>query len=202
MVKVEPLGHTSFKISGKNASLVVNPFCKEATGLEWKKRTAELVLVTGDEAAYNNVDGVAGSPYVIAGSGEYEVQGVRIYGIALNGSTFYQFKVDNIVFLYLGGLNRLLQDDELSELEETDVLFVPIGGVETTDPEKAAEVVAQIEPKIAIPMHYQWETEAPSGLAPVEKFIEEMGEEVEKVSELKLKSREDLPEETEVIVLE
>ena len=202
MVKVEPLGHSSFKISGQGAGLVVDPFHREATGLEWKKRTADLVLVTKDEPAYNNVEGVSGFPYIISGPGEYEVKGIYVCGISSDGNTFYQFKVGGIFFLHLGSLNCSLNDEQLSGIGEIDILFVPVGGVSTLDPEKAAEVVARVEPRVVIPMHYQRDTEPLSGFAPVEKFTEEMGERVERLSEFKLKSQADLPEETEVVILE
>jgi len=201
MVKVEPLGHTSFKISGGGVGVIVNPFYKKATGLEWKKRAADLVLITNDSNAYNNADGVEGTPYVVTGPGEYEVKGVHVYGISSGETTLYQFRIDDISFLHLGVLNNLLGEDQLSPISETDVLFVPVGGVGAIDPEKAAEVAVKVGPRIVIPMYYQQDTTALSGLAPVEKFIEEMGKQVEYVLGLKLKSRDDLPEEMEVIVL-
>ena len=202
MVKVLPLGHSCFKISGKGGSIVVDPFYPEATGLSWKRQKADLVLVSCDLEEYNNIEGVGEVSYVATGPGEYEVSGTKVLGIRTGGgNTVYEFTVDEVTFLHLGGLNRILNEEELQEISEIDVLFVPTGGVEVLDFEKAAQVVAQIEPRLVVPMHYQGDTEELSKYSPVEKFIEEMGEELERRAQLKFKSRADLPEETEVIVL-
>jgi L-ascorbate metabolism protein UlaG (beta-lactamase superfamily) len=36
-----------------------------------------------------------------------------------------------------------------------DVLFLPIGGFFTIDPEQAREVMESLKPRIAVPMHYK-----------------------------------------------
>lgn len=202
MVKVEPLGHSCFKISGKSGSVIVDPFYPKATGLSWKGRKADLVLVSIDREDHNNIEGVKEPSYVATGPGEYEVSAIKVLAISSGGgNTIYQIFVDGFSFLHLGNLSRTLEEEQLSEISEVDVLFVPMGGVEVLDFEKAAQVVAQIEPRVVVPMHYQESTEELSKYSSVEKFIEEMGEEMERRSELKFKSRADLPEETEVIVL-
>ena len=43
----------------------------------------------------------------------------------------------------------------LEELGEVDVLFVPVGGVFTIDGAQAQDLVKQIGPKVAIPMHFR-----------------------------------------------
>jgi len=202
MVKIEPLGCSSFKVTGREASLIVDPFYQKATGLPWAKRKADLVLVSADHPECNNAEGVSGVAYVVSGPGEYEIRGVSICGFPLEGSVAYQFHLDNLSFLYLGGLRGLLVEEQLSQTDETDILFIPVGGVSTIGAEEAAQVVAQVEPKITIPMHYQQETKELSALAPVEKFVREMGGGVERMAVLSLKSGMELPEESSVVILE
>ncbi|MFW6110071.1 MAG: MBL fold metallo-hydrolase [Patescibacteria group bacterium] len=206
MVKVEFLGYSCFKIRGVDGSVIIDPYREKATGLDWNPRKADVVMVTKEEPTRDNVDGVKDLRYKISSPGEYEVQTISVVGIGINNTgelltTAYQCTVDELRFLHLGGLDDVLDDSVLSVLTEIDVLFVPVGGGAVLDFEKAAKVVAQIEPKIVVPMHYQQGTEQLSNLASVDKFIEEMGEEKEQREVLKLKSRSALPEDTEVIVL-
>jgi len=202
MVTVEHLGHSCFKVQGKQGSVIIDPFNPGAVGLPWNKRKANLVLVTVDSEDRNNLAGIDGSFYAVTGPGEYEVSQIKVRGIATaDGATIYAFTVDDIHFLHLGGLKQLLEEKELAEISEVDVLMIPVGGVDVLDAELAAQVTAQVEPRVVIPMHYQENSEELAKFAPVEKFIEEMGEEMEERSDLKLKSPGDLPEETEVIVL-
>jgi L-ascorbate metabolism protein UlaG (beta-lactamase superfamily) len=73
--------------------------------------------------------------------------------------------------------------------------------VDTINAETAAEVVAQLEPYIVLPMHYR-ESEETKKFDPVEKFLEQMGEEnVRREKKLKV-TKSSLPEDTEVVVLE
>ena len=61
-------------------------------------------------------------------------------------------------------------------LKGLDVALIPVGGFFTIDAAQAAELVAEINPRIVIPMHY---SNAEQGLGydvigPVEKFTELM----------------------------
>jgi L-ascorbate metabolism protein UlaG (beta-lactamase superfamily) len=56
--------------------------------------------------------------------------------------------------LYHAGDTGLTYDMKLLQIEEVDVALLPIGGNFTMDVEDALRAVDFIEPKIAIPMHY------------------------------------------------
>ena len=56
--------------------------------------------------------------------------------------------------LYHAGDTGLTYDMKLLQIEEVDVALLPIGGNFTMDVEDALRAVEFIEPKIAIPMHY------------------------------------------------
>ena len=78
--------------------------------------------------------------------------------------------------------------------------MIPVGGVSTIDATHAAEIVRHVEPKIVIPMHYKTlvlERE----LAPVDRFLKEMGVK-EAVPQPKLTvSKNSLPLTLQVVVL-
>lgn len=205
-------GQSCFKIKGKNASLLIDPFKADFTGLKFPKDLeATVVLSTHSHEDHNNISDVMGHPLVIAGAGEYEISGISVNGIstfhdnrkgALRGkNTIYHIFLDGINFLHLGDLGHLLSEEQTSLIDtDIDVLMIPIGGVYTLDAKEAAKEVAELEPKIVIPMHYQ----IPGlkfELGGLEPFLKEMGlENIEPVSKLFL-SRDKLPEETTVVVL-
>jgi L-ascorbate metabolism protein UlaG (beta-lactamase superfamily) len=126
-------------------------------------------------------------------------------------NTLYLLELEDLALVHLGDLGRKLNTEEIEELNHVDILMIPTGGTYTINPEQAAEVVTQLEPYIVIPMHYhppvadhlpEADSELSKELAPVEKFLEQMGAEGTKPQKsLKVKKRS-LPEETEVTVLE
>jgi L-ascorbate metabolism protein UlaG (beta-lactamase superfamily) len=121
---------------------------------------------------------------VVSGPGEYEISGVLIIGMATfhddaKGSkrgknTAYLMEVDEVSVCHLGDLGHVLTTEQVEEMENVDVLLLPVGGVSTIDAPMAAEVVRQLEPKVVVPMHYK--TKALSReLETVDRFLKETG---------------------------
>lgn len=212
------LGHACFKIKGKLATVIIDPFTPEMVGLTLPKNlTADIVLQTHDHGDHNNVAAVTGSDglpagrQVFSGPGEYEVKGVVITGVASfhddkggaerGQNTIYNVLMDGLNVVHLGDLGQSqLTESQVAAIGSVDVLLVPVGSVFTIDGKTAAQIVAQLEPRIIIPMHY-----ATAGLKfeldPVEKFLKEMGlEHLEEQPKLSI-SKDKLPEEPLVVVL-
>ncbi len=214
-MEIYPLGLSSFRIKGKTGTVVTDPFDPMMVGLKFPKIDgADILTVSHDHADHNHTDGVGGEPFVIKGPGEYEVKGITIVGIASyhDGSsgaergknTIYRMSVDNVNICHLGDLGHKLTDEQVDLIGDIDILFVPVGGFYTIDPKTAAAVVAQVEPYIVVPMHYKRAgmSEAFNKLDGVEKFLSEMGaEQVAPTNKLTV-SKEKLPENTTVVVLE
>ena len=205
-------GQSCFKLKGKEASLVIDPFDPQFTGLTAPKPlTADVVLITHDHQDHNQTNLLEGEPVVFNGPGEYEVKGVVISGIAsyhddqlgarrgLN--TIYHILFDGLNLVHLGDLGQSkLTEQQLTQIGEVDILLVPIGSVYTIDAKLASDIVAQLEPKIIIPMHYFIEG-LKFQLEGVDKFLKEMGvETVTPVPKLSI-TKERLPEESQVVVL-
>ena len=110
-------------------------------------------------------------------------------------------EVDGVSVCHLGDLGHALTTGQVEEIDNVDVLLLPVGGVSTINAPMAAEVIRQLEPKAVIPMHYK--TEALNrGLEPVEKFLEEMGiKQIDSQPKLSL-SKSNLPVSTQVFVLD
>lgn len=212
---ISPLGLSSFKIRGKNATIVVDPYDSTFVGLKFPKKVeADIVTVSHDHKDHNAVSQIEGTPYVVSGPGEYEIKGVSVIGFSSfhdtkmgaerGRNTMYRIEVDGVAILHLGDLGHALSSEEVESLDGVDILMVPVGGTATIDAPTAAAIVKELEPSVVIPMHYA-QTGLASGFAaltPVSTFLKEMGvEAVAPQPKLSL-SKDKLPEQLQVVVLE
>ncbi|MBI3305062.1 MBL fold metallo-hydrolase [Candidatus Parcubacteria bacterium] len=203
-------GQSCFRLQGTSVVLVIDPFSKDI-GLTPQRGRADVVLVSHHHSDHDNVRTIEGEPIVADGPGEYEAKGVAVRGIladhdeaggTLRGKvTIYTIELENIRFCHLADLGqKKLTQEQIGQIGEVDVLFVPVGGTYTIGPVEAAEVVSHIEPRVVIPMHYR----VPGLTLPLEpaaRFFKEMGVTPEVMSRFVAK-RKDLPTaETRVIEL-
>jgi len=204
------LGHSCFRIKGKQVTVITDPYSL-TLGYSLGKPTAHIVTVSHQHPGHSYTQGIGGEPRPVTGPGEYEISGVLIIGIntfhdAEGGikrgkNTVYLIEVDEIAICHLGDLGHVLTAEQVEEMDNVDVLLLPVGGVSTINAPMAAEVVRQLEPKVVIPMHYKtralkWELES------VDKFLKEIG--VKQVSsQPKLSfSKPSLPDNTQVFLLD
>lgn len=203
------LGHSSFKLKGKGASVVTDPYSNE-TGLKYPKVEADIVTISHEHPDHNNSTGVGGDPKIINGAGEYEIGGVSIFGVPSyhdekggeerGRNTIYVINIDGVNVCHLGDLGHKLTSTELDEIGTVHVLLIPVGGVYTIDAGQAVEVVSQLEPSIVIPMHYN----TPGlkyELGSVEDFLKEIGTEPLRDAKFTV-TVTTLPETMQVVVLE
>ena len=110
--------------------------------------------------------------------------------------------VGDIHIVHLGDLKHPLDEKHLGDFHDIDVLMVPVGGDTVLDGKKAAELVAQLEPRVIIPMHYKVNN-AGAGLDGIDTFLKAMGAtRPEVLPKLKLTTK-DLPQdETRIVLLE
>jgi L-ascorbate metabolism protein UlaG (beta-lactamase superfamily) len=209
-------GLSCFEIETKTvngtATLVIDPY-NGTTGLRFPRAIeADIVLSSHNEEDANNVGAINGQPFVIDTPGEFEVRDVFVFGLATTVERSSKEKgsssTDNILFrveaeqmrvAHLGAINRALTDAELAQLENIDLLMIPVGGGRVMSSKIATEVITQIEPRVVIPM-----THALPGmketLDTVEKFCKELGScRRETVNKYKV-TRKDLPEDDMLIV--
>ena len=205
-------GLSCFRITERGmATVVTDPFDHGVVGYEPLKLKAEVVTASHEAPGHSFFSAVKGTSRVITGPGEFEIGGVFITGVQTNGkskqdvteprNTLYVFDYDGVTVAHLGDLRRVPSQTEIEALGEVHIALVPVGGGGGLNAAKAAEMVSLLEPEIVIPMHYQ--TPASNfKLAPLGKFLKEMGVgEISSEPSLKI-SRSTLPEETRVVVLD
>lgn len=210
LMEISYLGHSSFRIRTKTGVVVTDPFSSEMVGLKFPRVEADIVTVSHQHKDHNQASAVDGEPMVISLPGEYEIKGISFFGYASfhdesqgaerGENTIFVIEAEGLRVCHLGDLGATPAAKVMEEIIGVDVLMVPVGGKYTIDAKEAIELVNQIEPSYVLPMHYK--TVAMTDLADLESFLSEMGaEKAEKLDKLTV-TKDKLPEETKVVVLE
>ena len=215
-MEIKYIGHSCFRIKGKDTAIAIDPYNPKMTGYKLPSLEADVVLTSHDHGDHAYVKGVKGYKLLIETPGEYEVAGTFVYGVRTyhdanqgkdrGSNTIFQIVMDGFNLLHLGDLGHELTTETLERISNIDVLMIPVGGTYTINAKTAVKVISSIEPGIIIPMHYQ--TKDLTGLGDkiddLKVFLEEMGVEdsgVQRVEKLTLKTKSDIPEESEVYIL-
>jgi L-ascorbate metabolism protein UlaG (beta-lactamase superfamily) len=204
------LGHSCFRIRGKEASILTDPFDR-TLGYPVKKLTVNIVTVSHQHPQHSFLGDVAGSPKVISRPGEYEIANVFINGIATfhdadrgehrGKNTVYLIQIEEVSICHLGDLGHVPTAEQIAQMSDADILMVPVGGGATIGAAAAVEIISLLQPKLVIPMHFKTEA-VKMDLEPLEHFLKEMGLK-EVVTQPKLNvGKSGLPAETNVVVLD
>ncbi len=163
-MRIRWLGHAAFLILGEKNTVAIDPYGEfpanrpvkfdypPLAGIE-----ADLVLVTHERIGARSGGGTRRGP-----------------------NTISCFAVDGVRCCHFGDFGQTgLRPEQREAIGEVDVLFLPIGGGPTIDGPQAAEIVAELEPRVAIPMHYG--TAAVDFVEGPERFLEAVSGRVEQV---------------------
>jgi L-ascorbate metabolism protein UlaG (beta-lactamase superfamily) len=207
---VQYFGHNFFQITtDKGTKIVTDPL---APGMyPTPSLTPHVVTVGREHPNHNYVQLAQGDPLILRGLAnngaewnrirtkvrEVSISNIPIYqnGVvgALKGAAFL-FELETLCVVHLGDLSHTLTLEQIQQIGRVDIALVPIGGVYTMGPEMAREVLQQLQPKIAIPMHYR------NNFALVDTFIQ--GLPTRRLeSDTLLISKRSLPIAMEVVVL-
>jgi L-ascorbate metabolism protein UlaG (beta-lactamase superfamily) len=219
VVEITWYGRTCIRLKGRDAVVVADAY-QAVVGPTGRG-------ITGDIATYSHPDdeplkrakgkrsrdGQTLLPtslenaFVLDGPGEYEIRdvlltGVRTYrdderGAARGRGTAFVVELDGLHTIHLGDVGHLMTEEKLGDIGSVDIACVPVGGALSAT--KAAELVAQLDPKIVVAMPVCPE-EADCAEA-VARFFHEMGGEPTPQPKLSV-SISTLPSETTTVVLE
>jgi len=168
---VKWLGNSCFLVTSKDGKRVLtDPFSRrwareDRYGLREPRIPADIVLVTHEDSDHNALDIIPGSFFVVRGNlPEQEIFGVKVSAMStfhgvVNGTivkdnTVFTFELDGLRFSHMGDFFAYKHRNQPGLLKDIDVLMVPIGGRFSLDWDGAWEVIDHINPKIALPMHY------------------------------------------------
>ena len=208
MAEIRWYGHNYFRIRAREATIITDP-AGPSTGYAVGKQTADIVTISHNHPGHRNLDAVKPPFKVIDGPGEYEVNDIFITGVrtfhdnekgARDGyNTIYLLVVEGMTVCHLGDLGHVLTAEQAEMVEDVDILLVPAGGG-PLEPAKAAEVVAQIAPKVVIPMQYRAGA-GDANRADLTEFVRNLGIDMPEPEDKLTIKPGDLSETTRLVVL-
>jgi len=175
-IKIEWLGHASFKISSEDKVVYIDPWKLKAT-----PKDATLVLVSHSHYDHYSAEDIEktsgpdtkliapadvinqhGKGQAIAPGQTIESNGIKVTGVpSYNPDKQFHPKSNNWVgfIVELGSKHIYYAGDtdvteEMKALKDIDIALFPVGGTYTMDAKDAAEAVGHIKPKQAIPYHW------------------------------------------------
>jgi len=158
-------GHALFVITtGEGKKIGTDPYNEQIRD-PLPGISADIVTSSHDHYDHANIGLFKGDPAVINTPGETVVENIRFFGIpsfhdeaegSLRGKNIiYTIKTDGLKIAHLGDLGHFPDDKQLKDLQGVDVLMIPTGGVYTINGTQALEIINDLKPKVAIPMHYK-----------------------------------------------
>src|SRR5437763_1591397 len=177
------VGQSCFVLRTDGGPTVVTDPPVASVGYTLPPLTADAVTITHNHTDHNNSAGIGGKFALIDGrpvTARQELAAGSLTFVLTPGfhdnqngavrgpNTLIEWTQAGLRIAHLGDLGQdQLTDAQLSDLRNIDILFIPAGGFFTVTPERAAAYVSQLNPRIAILMHYKTALGGPAQLAPL-----------------------------------
>ena len=212
-MQAEWFGQTFIRMQIKSpqngdSNLLIDPYQTKSLGMRQPKMEADVVLSSFGKL--DNKLNITGESFFITVPGEYEVKQIFVYGVpeynaekVPTGKIMFVIEGENMTMAHLGSITQgELMEEQLENLVNVDILFIPVGGGDGLSPKQAAKICQQIDPRVIVPMQYAFGN-SKLDLATVDEFIKASGlTKPEKVDKLKI-AKKDLPsEETKLVIIE
>ena len=168
-------GHSCFKLDfGTGGSVVFDPYEKDSVpGAELPDDlNGDMVLCSHGHGDHN----AAGRVLLSGKTPAFTVTGLDTFHDPEGGKLRGPNRISIVEYAgfraaHLGDLGCALTESEIEALKGVDLLLIPVGGHFTIGPEEAKQVLAQVQPKVAVPMHYRRGKMGFPIIAAVEDFL-------------------------------
>jgi len=162
--RIDWLGNQCYRITSPiGTSILTNPYAARTGGrtLPSPLKT-DIVLISTERPDSNNINAIDNQPMILRGGvgiGVASITGIPIRGVptfrsesvqSVDGMNLaFTWVMDGMRFCFLGRQPKPLNSEQLAQLGAVDILFLPMDslGAEARD-----AVVAQLRPKVVIPM--------------------------------------------------
>ena len=150
------LGHACFALESAGYRVVIDPYYMET--YPPLRTEGDLVLCSHGHADHSNEAAVA-----LRNSGKenpFTIEKVATFhdseGGKLRGSnTMHVLRAEGLTVVHCGDLGHWPNDEQLAAISGADCLLIPVGGFFTIGPTEAKQVLNQLQPRVAVPMHYR-----------------------------------------------
>jgi L-ascorbate metabolism protein UlaG (beta-lactamase superfamily) len=220
VMEISWYGRSCVRFRGKDAVVVADPYTA-VVGPTGRGIAGDIVTFSHPDDApvprargRTTRDGLTVIPtsledaFLLDGPGEYEVRHVLITGVKTSRddrkgtergrNVAFVYELDGMHVVHLGDIGHTLSEEKLGEIGQVDIACVPVGGA--LAPAKAAELIAQLDVKIAVPMPVCEDGVCADA---IRKFFHEMGAGDPTDPQVKLSiSPSGLPDEATTVLLE
>ncbi len=168
------LGQAAFELNYM-VKILMDPY-SPSLGYGTIATEADLVTVSHNHFDHDYVEGGGPNAVTLYGvdrdSGDWNrivhhFAGLNIYtvgtyhddreGAWLGKNSIFVVETAILRLAHLGDLGHLLGEEEKELLGSIDILLIPVGGHYTLPPDKALQLIEELAPAVAIPMHYRSE---------------------------------------------
>lgn len=174
-------GYFTIKIVTAGTTIILDPYAPHLATTPFKAKAEIVALSSPQDPLTSHLEGIQGEPQVINTPGEFSLAGVTLHARAWHDKqnhehSLQRWRIEDIILLHVGARNQPLTDNELQELERTDIdiLLLPVGGHGTFDTKQALEILTVIEPSIVVPINFATK-KAKEKLNDISTFAKEMG---------------------------
>lgn len=194
--------------SFEHRKVMCDPY-DDSIGYSIPEEEIDIVTISHFHFDHCGYDFVKGDPAVVSAPNRIRKLGIIISGMESQNNTagknkkesniIFKIQMDNINFVHLGDIDKLLSPDEIDFIKPCDILAVPAGGTYTIDCEGAFKIAQQLSPQIVVPIHYY----TPSNkmiLDDIDKLISKFIE--VKNSQIWEGTRKDIPKQQVLWILE
>lgn len=179
-MEIKYLGHSCFKLTEGKFSIIIDPY-KAGTvpGLKPLKETANQVIPSHQHDDHSGLREVKLSstridaPFTLNYFPTYHDDQL---GTLRGPNNVILLGVNGLSIVHMGDIGCDLEEDQIERIRDCDVLMIPVGGFFTVSPEKAADMIREINPKITIPMHYRGATFGYDVIGTLEDFLKNFKE--------------------------
>lgn len=163
-MKIQWLGHSCFKINENGLTIVTDPY-NNYIGYTLEKQSADVITVSHSHKDHSAIEYITNNPKIINKMGSYDINGVKISTVhTYHDNNNGALRGDNLIFIYdfngirvchMGDIGQDFNPSIIKNINNIDILLIPVGGVYTIDYNMAKKYVDGIKPKVVIPMHYK-----------------------------------------------
>jgi hypothetical protein len=196
-------GYTSVRLEAKTGdtecTVLTDPFENETSLRFPRTLQPDVTVLSHQDRSRFNLEPIQGTPFIVSDPGEYEVKGVFVNGIqdkqkdpGKERAVIYRISAEGMNVGFLGSLKRAPTEEELAALGNIDILLVAVGGGDGMDAKTAAEIIAEMEPRVVVPLGYDIPG-IKAKLGSVDAFCQQLGScQRENATRLKI-TKKDLP---------
>ena len=167
-MKIQWYAHACFRITAGDVSIVTDPYTPHKAGFKEIEDGADIVVRSSDDdSAHCNAAMFPGSDVLTmtyappAGTVWRDIrftpipaQESLIHKVEPGDNALYRFVADGVDVTHFGDVGNALEDWQLDRLRGTQVALVPTGGPPTIELADLHRALADIKPRVTIPMHY------------------------------------------------